>query len=818
MSELPRSLLRTLRALRHRPGFALIAIVTLALGIGASTTVYSFASEVFLATPPISAPEGVLAVYTERRSNASKTRLAYENWIDFSNRNRSFARTAAYDWAPVNVSTGGEPEVLMAQLVTGGYFEVLGISAPLGRVLASSDHGRLGAHPVAVISHDLWTGRLASDPGVLGRQLRINSHVFTIVGVAPEGFRGLSISNVPDLWLPLEMHPVVHPGLGYSLYEGNRQALMLWGFGRLKDGVSLAQARLDAVGLGDQLTAEYPSANASSTIAVEPIRDAWVPPYLRENLGRGTLLLGGMVALLLLMVCVNLAHLMLTRAAERRGEIAIRLALGIERRVLFHRLISESWVLAVLGGVAGLGVAWATRSWILARLAAEALPIRAPELALDPRVFAFAFGISLLAGTVFGCVPALYAWRFDLAGSLRAGSGRSGSRTRGGTRARKVLAVAQIAFSVVLLFVAGLFLRSLDRARNLDPGFETEKLLTVAMNLDSAGHGETSGRIVHQRILDRVSGLPGVETAALAQAGPLAWGWTRSIHMPGEDPSDRSRFIESNVVGPGFFEALGIQIERGRAFRESDAARPEVAVVNRAFADTVWPGLDPIGRPFRIRSSRTDYRVEVIGVAAEVDYHRIGQESEPYVYLPSHLEYRADMALVVRTVTEPVPLKQPIRRVLLSTEPDLAILSSATVREVLASALWPARATSGVLSAFGSFALLLAAAGLFGVMAHATVSRRQEIGLRIAVGATGHDIASMLVRSSLALVGLGLGLGWLIAVLSAQVFRALLFVGPVDLPTFLGTGALLLAVAMAATALPALRAMAVDPVTALRPD
>lgn len=807
----------SIRSLLKRPLFVLVAVASLALGIGANTTVFSLTREVFLASVPVQELGRLLVVHSIGIESGATGHVSYENWRDFRERNESFAAVTAYeDGVSLSVSIGSEAQELIGMLVTGSYFETLGVEAALGRVLTPADDVHLGAHPVVVVAHHFWSRHLGSDPDTLGKTLHINGHPFTVVGVAPARFKGLTVASHPALWMPMAMHSVVETNLGYSLYEGNRRALMLQVAGRLRDGVSPGRAVAEVRSLGDRLAEEYPEDNSDRTLLAEPLSKTWLPAWFRNQARSMGFLLTSMVALVLLIVCVNLANLLLTRATERRSEIALRLALGIDRRRLFLQLVFESLLLACLGGIAGLFTAWASRSLLVAWLGEMPLPIRPPEMAFDGPIFLFTLVIVLFAGLGFGLMPALQSWNVDLVRGLK-GRGEQGGKSRW-LRPRNVLVVAQVAFSVVLLLTAGLFLRSVQAAQRIDPGFESERLAILDFNLSHSGYSKERGEGFQRTLVERAEALPGIERAVVVQAAPLEWGWFRSLNLPQESDADRSRRTMSNVVGPGYFAALGIEIEQGRGFEAADDSNPHVAVINRQLAAQLWPDGEALGQRFRLRSSQTDYTLEVVGVAQTVAYERLGQNPEPYAYLPAALEYRPDLKLVVRTASAPGPFLEPLRHLLQELEPDLAVTRSTTVGEVLDGALAGPRATSRLLGAFGALTLALAALGVYGVMSYNVVSRRREIGIRMAVGAQRPGVFGMIFSHSLTLVAWGMASGFALAASAVGFFRSILYVAPTDPSAFLGTAAALFLVAVAATIVPAWRAMAMEPLQVLREE
>lgn len=805
------------RSLIRRPLFSLVAILSMAVGIGADTTIFAVASEIFLAQVPVDAPDELMAIATRRRETGERHFVAYENWVDLRERAGSFRSLAASAPVALPWRQGDQALFFPGRMVTGEYFATLGVEAVRGRVLGPEDDRVLGGHPVAVVSQRFWRDRLGSDPEVVGRTLHLRDHPFTVVGVLGPGFEGVEVSERVEVWVPLRMHPRLSVDHGYSLFEGNRRALMLQVVGRLAPGIEAREAAAEVDGIGDRLSAEYPDDNSDRTLVAEPVTRAWVPWWMREQLTSSALLLGGMATTILLMVCANIANLLLARAAERRREIAVQLALGLGARRLVVRLLAESLLLATLGGAGGLLLAWSLRGLVRAQLARVPLPLRELDLAFDGRVFAVTALVSTLAGLGFGLVPALQVRRLDLAGALRGGGSRTTGRRRW-TEPRQVLVAVQVALSVFLLVGAGLFLRNLAVVRSMDPGFERSHLVFASFDLGTAGYDPERARVFQRRLVEEAEALPGIERAVIAQAEPLRWGWYRTVNLPGEPDDERGRLIESNVVGPGYLATVGIGLETGREFHESDRGRPEVAVVNATFAAELWPGESAIGKRFRIRSSRTDYTVEVVGVARPADYTSLGEDPRPYVYLPDSLEARTDQRLVVRTRTESSAAVAEIRGLVSELEPKLALSDLETVEQVLARATWAPATISRLLTSFGLAALLLTGLGVYGITSVAVAARRRELGIRMAIGADRAAIGRMILTRTLVLVGSGGLVGLVAASGAVQAIASLLFVRPLDPVVLGGTAGMFVLAALVAAALPARRAMAVEPSEILRTE
>jgi len=806
------------RMLANSPGFTLIVVLTLALGIGANGTIFSLVNALLLRPLPVDKPDQLTAVYTSDFSSGDYGGSSYPDYVDFRDRNDVLEGLVAYQPRPFSLSVNNVTERAFGEVVSGNYFSVLGVKLALGRGFLPEEDRVPGTHPVVVISHQLWRGRYGGDPGVIGRSLTLNGHPFTIVGVAAENYSGLIRGIGETLWVPAMMTDQVSPGRRSLTSRGDRGWLLM---GRLREGVTIGQARAAFRLIAEHLYRAWPREWAnirqeSRAISLLPESEARVMPQFRLPLALFMALLMAVVGLVLLISCANVANLLLARAAGRRKEIAVRLSLGAGRGRLIRQLLTESLLLAAAGGAAGLLLA----VWGADLLMAFKPPVEFPiaiDVSLDWRVFGFTLGASLVTGLLFGLAPALTASRPDLVAALKDGAGGAG---RG--RLRGALVVAQVALSLLLLICSGLCLRSLRNAGAIDPGFDADDLLALSMDLGLQGYDEAAGRNFSRQLLERVRALPGVESASLAEYLPLGMGGSRrGITIEGYTPRPgESTEVGSSAVAPGYVETLRIPLLRGRAFGAEDRpGAPGVVMVNEAFARRYWPGQDPIGKRIEmgINNSNGAPRLTVVGVVKDGKYVTLGEEVTPFFYLNLAQRYEAAPTLVVRTRGNPFDDLAAVRREVGALDRHLPLYDVKTVRQHLGLALLPARLAGSALGVFGLMALVLAAAGIYGVMSCAVAQRTREIGIRMALGARVVDVLKLIVRQGMRLVVIGLVIGLLAAMALTRVMASLLYgVSATDPLTFTLIAALLTVVALLACWVPARRAAKVDPLVALR--
>ena len=802
-----------LRRLRLSPGFTALAVVMLGLGIGATTTVFTLINTVFLRPPvAVAAPERLVAIYTSDYSGPRFGTSSYPDLEAFRAGTTGAAEIAGYTLAPLSVSTGAERFRTAGELVTRNYFRVLGVMPALGRLFGGAEEPE-----AAVLSHALWQGRFGGSADVLGRTIRVAGRSFTVVGVAPPGFTGSTRGVGADVWLTLEASRLLQPGGDPLAGRGHRDLFLL---GRLAPGTAMADvtARLAVVAgrLHDAYRDNWTDVTGSArVVTVVPERDARLFPSIRGPVSAFLAVLMGVAMLVLLVCCANLANLLLARATARRREMAVRLALGGARARLVRQLLVEGLVLALLGGALGV----ASAGWGVALLGRLQPPVPVPlalDLRIDHRILLFALAATVLVTLASALAPALRATRLDAGAGLRTDA----STPAGGGRRiglRDALVVLQVAVSLVVLSAAGLFLASLRRATRIDPGFATTGVALMPVALEVQGYDEARARAFYGELLRRARALPGVEAASLAQVVPLGFGsLRRGLQVEGYTPAPGEEMeFGVNAVSDDYFRTMGVPLARGRAFEARDGAgAAPVAIVNETFARRFWPGGDAIGRRIVIG----DVRREIVGVARDAKYVALGEEPRPYYYLPWAQAFEGDMVLQVRTAGDPRQLLPTLAALARGLDADLPV-EPITIDQHLGLALLPQRLGAIVLGAFGAIAAALAALGLYGVMAYLVTLRTAEIGIRMALGATGAQVRGLVVRRGMWLTGVGLATGLAGAVGAGRLVEAFLFDVRGSDPVVLGTAVAGFGlVALAASWIPAARAARLDPVRALRSE
>lgn len=795
----------TFRRLLKEPGFASVAVLSLALGIGANTAVFSLFNALFLQDRGIAQPERAVQIY--RSAGTPYWSITWNWYREIRDRTTAFETMSTLRFVPVRV--GESDEVISAVRVSGDYFGVVGVEPALGRGFVPGEETDVERpSDVVVLSHDHWRERRGGDPGILGREIRVNARPHTVVGVMPEGFEG-GVSGVPvDLYLP-------DPGAVASPGTDN-----LWGGGRLAPGVSLEQARSQVAAVAEALNERRPEAATPLAFTLVPESEVRVQPGLDEAMAPMAALLFGVVGIVLVIACTNLASFLLARTADRRREFAVRMALGAGRGRVVRQLLTEATVLSLAGGAAGVALSWAGLRTLLS--VPPPLPVAIDlEVAPDLRVLGFTLLVSLVAGLFFGVFPALQASRAEVAATLRDESGS----TTGGRRKwslRGALVVAQVALSLVLLAGAGLFLRSLTRAATVDPGFEPEGLAMVTVDPATTGYEPEEIGPFYDRLLERARGLPGVEAAALGTRVPLQLGNSRvGVRRTDVDPEPGREYRYAQVVyaADGYFETTGTEIRRGRPLEAADAAGgPPAVVLSRSLVDWLWGpnGPDPVGLPLVLRGAEEEARI--VGVAETVHVNGLGDD-EPVAYLPLGRFARSPALLLARGPGSEAELAERLRRLAKELDPDLYVHSAMSGERSAGLALFLPRMAAGLLAAFGGLALLMAAIGLYGVVSYTVRRREKEVGIRISLGADRDEVVRLMMRGGLVLVVTGVGLGLALALAAGRLLERFLYgVSGADPLTFVGIPAALLAVAVLAAWLPARKAARVEPAEALRAE
>ncbi|MCI0387294.1 MAG: ABC transporter permease [Acidobacteria bacterium] len=802
------------RMLLKQPGFTLIAVLTLALGIGANTAIFSFVNSLFLRPLPVPNPERVARMYAEDTQGRKFDVFSYPNYADLRDRSQTLQGLAAHSHVAASVGLGAGAENSEGEVVTGNYFHVLGVNAALGRALLPEDDQTPGAHPVVVISHAFWQRRLGADKNAVGKKLYINGHPFTVVGVMPEGFKGTYQAFAADFWAPMMMHGQVRPR---GLTLDSRGWGWLSGTARLNPGVALAEAQAELDRLIKQILQESPRGNRG-VVGFRLFPASALPEEFRQGASGMLGFFMVVVGLVLLAACANIAGLMLARMTARHREIAVRQSLGATRLRLVRQWLTESLLLALLGSAAGLLFAlWASDG--LMAIVPPDFRNFSPALRLDARVLIFTLAVSMVAGVLCGLFPALRASRADLVAALKdGGSATAGGRHR--SRLQQSFVVTQVAVSLVLLVVAGLLLRSLQNSAAFDPGFKTDNLLLAQIDPRRQGYSEERGQTFYRQLTERLKSLPGVRAVTSAVVVPLGTSReSRGFIIPGHVARDGSAFISiaNNTVGPDYFAAMGIPLLRGRDFDERDAqtlARP-VAVINETMARRFWPKGDAVGQSIQTRVNGP--AIEIVGVVRDIKYYTLAEEPMPYVYASAAQFYAPDVTMHIRTAGDPKALMRAAQKEIESLDPNLAITDFTTFAELRQAPLFPGRAMAIVSSLFGLLALLLAAVGIYGVTSYTVGQRTREVGVRIALGAQRGDILRLIIGQSVMITLIGVGVGLVAALALTRFLSSLLFsVSATDPLTFVTIAFLLTSVALLACWIPARRATKVDPMIAIR--
>jgi predicted permease len=797
-----------LRMLRKSPGFTLVAVLSLTLGIGANTAIFSLINTTLLRPLPIANPEQLVALNNSEENRRFPT-FSYPNYKDFRDRNEVFSGLIAYQLAPISLSHDGINERLWGYEVTGNYFEVLGVNAAAGRLISPDDDAVAGASPVAVVSYKSWKQRFGGEPGIVGRDVIVNGRSYTIIGVAPQGFYGTEIISAPDMWFPVAMQAQLETG---NKWLDKRGVENLFVQGRLKPGVGMAQAQASLNDIALQLEREYPVENEDKRVALSAA-GLFGNSFRGPVLGFAGLLMV-VVGLVLLLACTNLANLLLARAADRRREIAVRLALGASRARLVRQLLTESLLLACGGGALGLLLAFR----LVALAVSFKMPIDVPvtiDLYMDYRVFIFTCLISLATGVLFGLLPAWQATKTDLVPALKDEFSFGARRSW----LKNSLIVFQVTLSLVLLIGGGLMMRALQQAQTINLGFTPQRAGEVSFDLRLQGYDEVRGRAFQKQLLERVRALPGVQSAGIADLAPVDLHFSRDRVLIEGQPLERlekAPVAMINRASPGYFQAMDTRLVAGRDFTEQDDDKaPRVAIINETFARRFWPGEDPIGKRFSQGGPESPKR-EVIGVVQDGKYAGLNEDPKPFVSRPLWQTYSGSTTVIARGAGDPQQLIALVRSEVQQLDPNLP-LASRTLIERMNLPLLPARLAATVLGGFGLVALALAAIGIYGVMSYAVAKRTHEIGVRMALGAQRADVLKLVIGQGLTLTLIGMAIGSLAALALTRAMTSLLFgVSATDPLTYVGVAVLLGAVALLACYLPARRASRVDPMVALR--
>ena len=806
------------RMLAKNPGVTLVAVITLALGIGANAAIFSGVSAFILRPLPVAEPNTIvrLAEITDERGVAEE--FSYPDFVDYRNQSSSFEGITAEALVQAALNSENQNDVIWGQLVSGNYFDILGIKPIMGRAFLPDEDKTPNSHAVVVLGHSFWQRRLGADPNIVGKKVQLNGRAYDVIGVAPDSFKGTNFGLSLDFWVPVMM--VEELDRAPKLLS-DRDSHWMEIIGRIKPGVSLEHASAELTAIAGRLNQAYPNERASSTRAVARTevegRFGDASPVIQ---GASAIAMA-IVSLVLLIACANVANLLLARAAARRREIGIRLALGASRWRLIRQLLTESLMLSVMGGAAGLVLAyWVTE---IMQGFVPSLPYNVVEdfFALDSRTFVFTLIVSLSTGIIFGLTPAWHASNPDVVPVLK---GDSQSAHQGKTRRltlRNSLVVAQVALSLVVLVCGGLLIKSFQNAQSMDPGFSGRNMLLVSLNPQLVGYDDKQAKNFFHRIVERAASLPGVEAASAARLLPLSDSSNSSgpILKEGETLARGSagRTIMNTVVSPGYFQTLQIPILEGRDFDDRDREGGQrVVIVNQTMAQMLWPNENAVGKRIFVGVDSRE-AIEVVGVVKTGKYRALAEDPKPFYYSPMAQRGPNAMTLVMRTSGDPRALVSAIRNEVQSIDGRIPLFAIKTMQEHLTWALWAPKLGASFSLAFGVVALLLSAIGLYSVMAYVVSQRTREIGIRMALGARQAEVLKLITSQGMKLAAVGVAIGLALALAVSRGLSAILIgISPYDALPFIVVPVLLGLVALIACLLPARRATKVDPLVALR--
>src|SRR6267154_482884 len=812
-----------LRMLKKSPGFTFVAVLSLALGIGANTAIFTIINAVFLHPLPVEEPSRLVEVFTRdtitfnANANFQLTGTSLPNYEDYRDQNNVFTGLATVTF-PIPLNWGGqaEPQQLNASLVSGNFFDVLGIKPYRGRTFIADGDKKVGGNPEVVLSYSLWARKFGSDDKFIGRTILLNGTPYNVVGIAPPSFKGIVSLGRPDLlWIPITMRDYVLTGQ-LKDWENNRRFRWLSIVGRLKPQLDLDQARAAMKTVAVSLEKEYPRDNKGRTVELFSLNESALGINQRKQFSLAGGVLMSVVGLVLLIACVNLANLLLAQASKREKELSIRAAMGAGRARLVRQLLTQSTVLSLMGGLAGLLVAYWGRN-LLWSFRPPFLLDGSIDLSFDARVLGFTLLISMFTGLIFGIIPAIKASGTDINEVLKTG-GRGGALGWTHNRLRGLLVISEIALALVALVGSGLFLRSMQNAQQFNPGFESQNLLQMNFDLGALRYDADHGQQFFRDAIERAKTVPGVVSASVSSNGVFGGGLAGTIFREGEqtDTNNRGTLVNFDDVTPGHFATMRIPLISGRDFTDFDREKTtRVAVINEAMAKAIWPGQDAIGKRFAIVSDPV--LLQVIGVVGTTVVGQIGEDPQPVAYLPMRQQYSPFGTLVVRTNTNPEPLIGAVRAQIQPIDKNLAFTNAQTVQQILGQGLWAARMGAALLGLFGALALTLASIGIYGVLAYSVAQRTSEIGLRMALGAQPRQVLGLVLKQGMLLAMIGAAVGILVALPVARMAGNLLYgVSATDPLTYAGITLLLLCVALLACYLPARRATRIDPLKALR--
>jgi predicted permease len=801
-----------LRMLRRSPGFSIMAILCLSLGIGANAAVFSWIEGIlFRPYPAVAHQERLFALTGMARGETDPTGLSWPDFLDLQRNCTLVESFLVTKITGTTLSVGDRAEVSTGSIVSSNYFDAIGVRPLLGRGFEPGENSGSNAHPVTVISYQLWQGRFKGDPQIIGKTQRLNGVLHTIVGVAPQGFYGTFVGWAMQFWVPISMEELFEGG-GYKLQD--RGARWIESYARLKPGVTREQAQQEIAAVANRLEKDYPDTNRGRSIKLWPL---WETPFNNAHTLLPTLeIMLAVVIFVLLIACANVGNLLLVRSFARRHEMTVRMAVGAGRSRLVRQLVTEGLILAAFGAAGGLLVAyWCRHALVLLLPARGGVAMHLPG-EIDWRVLALSAGVCLIATLLLGLVPAMQTRDLDISGALKA---ESAGVVGGGRRAwvRSGLVVMQVSLSFVLLVGAGLLLHSLQLLRNTSPGFSTHEVLTTTVNLTAAGYDVPSAQKFQEQLLNRVKTLPGVEAAALARMEPLSYGSYSSspIAVDGyQAPPDEQPIVQYNEVGPDYFTTMGIPLVHGRQFtRADDENSVVVAIVNETMAAKYWAGRDPVGQRLQVKGRW----LQVVGVAKDSKYENVREIPKPFFYVALRQNFARGAGLFIRTRLNPDAMRAALIREVHAIDRNLALFEIITLQEQVDRSTSAQLVAVTLVGVLGGLALLLAAIGLYGVMSYAVSQSTRELGLRMALGATPSHLLRLVLSRGLALTAAGIVGGTAVALVSTRLLGYLLYnVSPRD-PLSFGSAFLVITLAaLAACVTPAWRATRTDPLRALR--
>jgi predicted permease len=823
MNNIAQDIRFALRGLRKSPAFAVIAVITLALGVGANTAIFTVVNAVFFHPLPVKDPARLMEIFTldQRKifgaANNNALPISFPNGQDIQQRAQSFSGVTVYESfaSAVSMTVNGQPNQYFAQLSSGNYFDVLGVRAQMGRTFRPEEDRTDGAGPVVVLSHGFWERTFGANPAVIGQSVLLNGQGFTIIGVTPKGFQGTAVIGGPDMFVPMSMHDQILTGFTKQLFN-ERRFLGFSAVGRLKDGARPEQAKTELQAIASDLETAFPLANKGRTFTLQPLLESSINPNQRAQFARAGVMLMAVVGIVLVIACFNIANLLLARAAGRKREMSIRVAIGASRGRIVTQLLTEAMVLAIAGGALGLGLALVGRD-VMWRFRPPQLPADGMDVSLDWHVLIFTFAVAIGTGLLFGLAPALQSSRPDLVSELKE---RAGGDLRKGSRftVRDALISLQVMACLIALVGAGLFLISLRNAHEMDTGFDTHNLGMLSFDVGALNYEPARAKEFERRALEAAQSTPGVKAAALSSSVPLFFGgFGRTLFREGEDSSNgqSGKVAQIAVVSPAYLSTMGIPMVRGQSFDGSVREdTPRATIINETAARQIWPNEDPIGKRFKFFRD-TDY-TKVIGIVRDSTYNNLGEDPRPYMYVALVQNPNAALTLFFRTEGDPRTVLNTMRSRIQEMDRNLPITNVWPIGEVISQSLWASSFGASLLTVFAMIAMALCAVGIYGVVGYSVGQRIREFGIRLALGAQPRDVLMMVLKKSAVIMGAGLLAGLVAAFLLARLIVTFLYGVNTNSPlAFLAMALVLAAVGVFASYIPARRAAKVDPMVAL---